>query len=152
MLLLRSLGLQLPRCFMRRRLHDLLLALTLDLGPVGVLDLRVRHLRRTLRHLVGLQRIMALLKEQIASSWALSVLPLPLVHALLPLPMILVVHVLCTLSEVILSSVLILEVLVVYLILPAQVREVVVVDVVIEHVSAALLVLVYVVVQVILRS
>jgi hypothetical protein len=62
MLLLRSLGLQLPRRFMRRRLHDLLLALTLYLRPVGVLDLRVWHLRRTLRHLVGLKGSRALLK------------------------------------------------------------------------------------------
>ena len=150
LLLLRGLSLHLPSCFVRCRLHDLLLALPLYLRPVGVLHLRVGHLRRTLRHFVGLQSIVALLEEQIAASGPLSVLPLPLVHPLLPLPVILVVQVLRALPEVILSPVLILDVLVVYLILAAQVGEVVVIDVVIENVSAALLVLVHVVVQVIL--
>lgn len=145
--------LSLPGCLVRRRLHQVRLALSLYLRTVLVLDLLVGDERRTLRDIVLLNGvIIIILKEQIADPRPLPVLPLPLVHPLLPLPVILVVHVQRPLSEVVLPSVLILNIFVVYLVLAAKVGEIVVVDVVVEDVRAALLVLVDVVVQVVLGS
>ena len=61
------------------------------------------------------------------------------------------VHVLGALPELHLPSLLVLEVLTVYLILAIQVCDISAVDVVIEHVGATLLVFVDVVVEVVLR-
>lgn len=93
---------------------------------------------------------MVLLEERVIASMTLSILPLPLEHPLLPLSMILIVHVLGALSKMVLPSVLILYVLIVNLVLSPQIGEIVVIDVVVEDVSAALLVLVDIVVQVVL--
>lgn len=79
-----------------------------------------------------------------------TVLPLPLFPPLLPLEMMLLLHVLGALSEVALSHLLVLEVLIVDLVVSGQVGDVVAVEVVVEDVRAALLVLVDVVVQIIL--
>lgn len=81
----------------------------------------------------------------------LAVLPLPLFPPLLPLEMVLLLHVLGALSEVALSHLLVLEVLIVDLVVSGQVGDVIAVEVVVEDVRAALLVLVDVVVQIILR-
>ena len=150
LLLLRRLRLQLSRCLVRCRLHDLLLSLALYFWSIGVLHLRVGYLRRTLRDVIRLHSVLVLLEKQVAASMALTILSLPLKHALLPLSVILIVHMLRALPEMVLPSVLVLYVLVIDLVLPTQIGEIVVVDVVVEDVRAALLVLVDVVVQVVL--